>query len=69
MQLQTVTFEPLGQYLQESLCIVLIPEADHKVVAITEELHRSSHPRFDLAFHPQIENLMQIHIRQQGTDH
>jgi hypothetical protein len=61
--------ESLAQNRLNSFSVFPKLEADYKVIDIPHQISLASQSRFDLPFEPEVQNLMQIQITQQHTDH
>jgi hypothetical protein len=65
MQFQSKLPQPFPEVLQEAVRFPLRLESQHRVVSIAHDDHVSARV-FPPRLHPQIEDLVQIDIRQQG---
>jgi hypothetical protein len=65
MQFQTERHQPLPKITQEPLGVSPILKAQHKIIGVTDDDDIPVRYFPALGFHPQIEYVMQVHIREQ----
>src|SRR5206468_12701199 len=68
MQLEAKLREPLAQFCQKPLCFVTMLEARNEIVRKADEDHFPVRWRLPPSLDPEVEYLVQVEVRQQGTD-
>jgi len=69
MKLEFELFQPLSQMRQEPFRVLLVLEADNKIVGITHHDDFSAAGLFSFPLHPQVQHIVQLHVGEQGRDH
>ena len=65
MQFQTELHQPFLKITQESLGVSPVLKAQHNVIGITRNYDIARCRFLAPSFHPQIEHVMQVHVREQ----
>ena len=65
MQLQPELRQPFPECLQKPLGLASVLESQHEIVRVPHEYYLAVRRVFPPGFDPQIENVMQVHVRQQ----
>ncbi len=65
MQFQTELHQPLPKITQEPLGVSPILKAQHNVIGVSDDYDIADCRFLAPSFHPQIEDVMQVHIREQ----
>ena len=63
---QTILAESLRQDFHDALGIALVAKPNHEIIRITDEKDTLTQPWFHVLLEPQIQHVVQEHVRQQG---
>ena len=69
MKLQTELGQALPEFFQESLGFRPVLETCHKIVGITDDNNFALRHFLAPGLHPQVENIVQVYIREQRRSH
>jgi hypothetical protein len=69
MNRQGVLAEPLRQNFHDALGIALIAKSNYEIIRIADEEGTVPQTRLHVLLEPEVQHVMQEHIRKQGRDH
>jgi len=69
VQFQPIFRKPLPEHPGHPLGVLLMLEAGDEVVRVADEVYFSPHPRLHHRLHPFVEDVVQVHVGQDGADY
>jgi hypothetical protein len=68
IQLQAILGEPLPEHAGQPFCVLTVLEARDEVIGEADEIHLTTQPRLHLHLYPIVEDMVQVHFGQYGTN-
>jgi hypothetical protein len=65
MDCQSVSAESLRQDIHDALGIVMVTKPNDQIIRVADEVGVASQPRLHFLFEPQVQHIVQEHIRNQ----
>jgi len=67
VQFQPIFRKPLPEHPGHPLSVLSILKAGDEIIRVADEIHLSTHPRLHHRLHPFVEDVVQVHVGQDGA--